>query len=190
MDFQLFFQGLLLGIGLSMDACAISMSNGLKEPNIKLNKIIFISFMFGLFQGLMPLIGYLIGHNFVEYFEKYIPWIALILLLILGIKMIIEAIRKKDDHEEKRIVTYKEILVQTIATSIDALSVGVTIADYKFTNAIITFIIISICTFFICFIAHFVGKKFGNKFQNKAEIFGGVILIIIGLEIFIKGMFF
>ena len=190
MDVSFYIQSIFLGVGLAMDACAVSMSNGLKEPKMKLTKVLFISFMFGLFQGLMPLIGYLIGHSFVSYFEQFIPWIALILLLFLGVKMIIEATKNNKEENSLNIITINAILIQTIATSIDALSVGVTFADYNFIQAFVTSLIIALTTFIICVPAHYIGMKFGDIFENKAEIFGGIILIIIGIEIFISGVFF
>lgn len=190
MNFIYFLNSFLLGIALAMDACAVSMANGLNEPKILLKKILGISALFGLFQGAMPLLGYLIGHAFIEYIEKFIPWISLILLLFLGIKAIIEAVREKDEEEKNnQHITLKLVFVQAIATSIDALSVGLTISDYKLIEAIVTAIIIAVITTLICIAAHFIGKKFGTKLGNKAEILGGIILIIIGLEIFFTGIF-
>ena len=180
---------IFLGIGLAMDACAVSMANGLKEPNMKINKTVFIALMFGLFQGLMPLIGYFVGAQVLTKIEWIIPWVALIILGFLGSKMIHDGI-KGEDEEVNKDLTIKLILVQALATSIDALSVGFTISDYKVVEAIISTGIVALITFFICFCAVFIGKKFGTKLGNKAVIFGGVILILIGIEIFISGMFF
>ena len=113
----------------------------------------------------------------------------IILLLFLGIKAIIEAVREKDEEEKNnQHITLKLVFVQAIATSIDALSVGLTISDYKLIEAIVTAIIIAVITTLICIAAHFIGKKFGTKLGNKAEILGGIILIIIGLEIFFTGI--
>ncbi len=190
MDIEFFLQSAMLGVALAMDACAVSMSNGLNENKMKLNKILYVSFMFAFFQALMPLVGYFVGHAFIEYIEKYIPWIALILLLFLGIKMIVEVIKNKEEDENIAKITFKVVLIQAVATSIDALSVGITISNYKILDALICALIIAIITFVICIVAHYIGKKFGDKFGNKAQIFGGIILIIIGLEIFIKGIFF
>lgn len=189
MDFIYFFNSILLGIALAMDACAVSMANGLNEPEISLKKIIGISAVFGLFQGAMPLLGYLVGHAFIDYIEKFIPWIALVLLLFLGIKAIVEAVKDKEEEENQiKRITLKLVLVQAIATSIDALSVGLTISDYKLVEAIVTASIIALVTTGICLAAHYIGKKFGTKLGNKAEILGGIILIIIGLEIFLTGI--
>ena len=135
---EFYLKSILLGIGLAMDACAVSMANGMREPKMKINKIILIAFMFGLFQGLMPLIGYFIGHAILSIIEKFIPWIAFVLLLFVGIKMIIETVKGNDDEtNDKALLTFKTLLVQGVATSIDALSVGLTFADYSVSLAII-----------------------------------------------------
>lgn len=191
MNIMFFITSLLLGVGLAMDACAVSMANGLKESNMKLSKILFISFMFGLFQGLMPLIGYLIGCQFICYISKFIPWIALLILGFLGTKMIIGSLSKEEEKDnQEELLTIKIIIIQTIATSIDALTVGLTIADYTLIEAIITSLVVCIVTFGICIGGHYIGKKFGDKLGKKAELIGGIILVLIGLEIFISGIFF
>ena len=185
---QLCLTSLFLGIGLAMDACAVSMANGLKEPEMRVSKSVFISFMFGFFQAGMPLIGYFVGHAFIEYIDKYIPWISLFLLGFLGVKMIVEGCRKKQEEDEINKITIQVILIQAIATSIDALSVGITIADYALYEAFIFALIVAVVTFLICICATIIGKKFGTKLGNKAIIFGGLVLIAIGLEIFITGI--
>lgn len=180
---------IFLGIGLAMDACAVSMANGLKEPNMKINKTLFIALMFGLFQGLMPLLGYFVGAQVLTKIEWIIPWVALIILGFLGGKMIMDGI-KGEDEEDNKDLTIKLVLIQALATSIDALSVGFTISDYKVLEALICTGLVALITFIICFCAVFVGKKFGTKLGNKAVIFGGIILILIGIEIFVSGIFF
>lgn len=189
---KIIITSIFLGIGLAMDACAVSMANGLKEPQMKLRKIILIAFMFGLFQALMPFIGYLVGSAFLTKIEWIIPFVALGLLGIVGGKMLYEGLEKKDEDDElkNKDLTFKVLIIQAIATSIDALSVGFTISDYKMIQAIVCVFIIAIVTFMICIVAVFIGKKFGTKLGKKAEILGGVILIAIGLEIFISGIFF
>lgn len=189
---KIIITSIFLGIGLAMDACAVSMANGLKEPQMKLRKIILIAFMFGLFQALMPFIGYLVGSAFLTKIEGIIPFVALALLGIVGGKMLFEGLEKKEEEDElkNKDLTFKVLIIQSIATSIDALSVGFTISDYKMIQAIVCVIIIAIVTFIICVGAVFIGKKFGTKLGKKAEILGGIILIAIGLEIFISGIFF
>ena len=184
-----------LGVGLAMDACAVSMSNGLANPKMKISKIFLIAGFFGVFQILMPIIGYLsvtllsnaLGESFTTMFSYLVPWIALTLLLILGIKMIVEGIKEgkhKEEKVEEKVLTIGTLLVQAIATSIDALSVGVIYGNVNHFKAYITFLIVGIVTFFISFASVFIGKKFGTIFENKATIAGGIILCAIGLEIF------
>lgn len=184
---EIYLNSFLLGIGLAMDASAISMANGLKEPKMKIGKIILIAIMFGVFQGVMPLIGYLIGHAILTYIEKYIPWIALILLAFLGSKMIYEGIKNKEETKQNEL-TIVTLFVQSIATSIDALSVGFTFADYSIEEALLSSLIIALVTFIICFVSIFIGKKFGDKLGQKAIILGGIILIAIGIEIFVTNL--
>ncbi len=188
MDWLFFVKSIFLGVALAMDACAVSMTNGLEEPKMRFPKVLFIALMFGIFQGGMPLIGYFVGHAVLKYIEMFIPWIALVLLLFLGIKMIIDGIKKKEETEELKKLTFLTIFIQAIATSIDALSVGFTFADYTNTMALVCVFIVAIVTTFICIVAVYIGKKFGSKLENKAVILGGIILIAIGLEIFISGM--
>lgn len=186
-----------LGAGLAMDACAVSMSNGLAEPKMKLGKIFTIAGFFGVFQIIMPIFGYLavtvlsatLGENFTRIFGYLVPWIALTLLLILGIKMIVEGIKEgkdsnKENEESVKKLTIGGLFVQAIATSIDALSVGVIYGNVVPLEAYTTFLIIGIVTFGISVAAVFIGKKFGTIFSNKATIVGGIILCAIGLEIF------
>ena len=186
---QVIITSLFLGIGLAMDACAVSMANGLKEPNMKFRKTLFISLMFGLFQGTMPLIGYLVGSQILTKIEWIIPWAALIILGYLGGKMIYDGIKGEKDTDEKAL-TLKVILIQAVATSIDALSVGFTISDYTLVEALVCVGCVAVITFAICVGAVFIGRKFGTKLGNKAILIGGIILIAIGIEIFISGMFF
>lgn len=190
MNFLFFLNSALFGIALAMDAFSVSIANGMNEPNIKVKKAFLISGIFAFFQALMPLIGWLCVHTILEkfsIFEKFIPYIALGLLSFLGIKMILDG-RKKDD-DKKVVIGFIGLIVQGIATSIDALSVGFTIANMVFIEALVCCLIIAIITFIICFIGVYIGKKFGNKFDDKAELIGGIILIIIGIEIFLTNIF-
>lgn len=190
MNFLFFLNAILLGVGLAMDAFSVSLANGLNEPNMKKSKSAKIAGTFALFQIAMPLIGWLCVHTLVEkfkQFEKFIPWIALILLLYIGGKMLIEGI-KKEEVDEKPALSFTDLFIQGVATSIDALSVGFTIAELNFALALIESLIIGIVTFGICMTGLLIGKKFGTKLANKAAILGGVILIGIGIEIFLKGI--
>ncbi len=202
---KLIISSMALGIGLAMDASAVSMANGLNDNKMKLRKVFLIAGMFGFFQALMPLIGYLLGHTVYEAFsfiEKYkiIPILALLILAFIGGKMLFEGIKdikeaKKDnsDNENKEVnlkkLTFGLLIVQAIATSIDALSVGITISDYTIKEAIICALIVDLMTFIICVPSVYIGKKVGMKLGPWAEILGGSILIIIGLIIFFTGIF-
>lgn len=244
-------QSFFMGVGLAMDATCVSMTNGLTERNMKITKILFIAFLFGLFQTLMPVLGYFLGGFFTKYIQKFIPLIALIVLTILGGKMIIETLREKkhnttipkdkseqevaaesesqetvysdkaDDNaltdetvncsdietndnnvsvasesqsvtietvstENVRKIKAKEIIIQAIATSIDAFSIGVLYIGESIKFAMLSFMIFGIVTMLLCIPAVFIGKKFGVLFKDKAGIIGGVILIAIGLKIFIQ----
>lgn len=193
MDLSLvfFFNSILLGIALAMDAFSVSLANGMNEPCMKAKKMLFIAVVFGVFQGLMPLIGWgcvkTVEHIFSS-FEKLIPWIALVLLGFLGVKMIVESIKDDETDCENVKRGIGIIFVQGIATSIDALSVGFTISKYNVYNAIVCSLIITIITFAICYVGIILGKKVGTKYSKNAGIIGGVILILIGIEIFITGI--
>lgn len=192
LDFAFFFNSILLGVGLAMDAFSVSLANGLNEPRMKKPRMCGIAGVFSFFQFAMPMIGWVCVSTVAQYFsafEKFIPWIALILLCYIGGKMLVEGIRSKGGSEEKPAVGFAALLMQGIATSIDALSVGFTIADYDRLRALIACLVIAVVTFFICMGGLFLGKKFGTKLAGKASILGGAILIFIGLEIFIKSRF-
>jgi len=193
LNFTFFFNNILLGVGLAMDAFSVSLANGLNEPKMKMPKVLSVAGIFALFQAAMPLIGWVCVHTVVQYFswfEKLIPWIALLLLSYIGGKMLYDSIKNKNEEvDEVKKVGLTALLVQGIATSIDALSVGFTIADYSLTLALLAVLIIAVVTFFICFAGVLIGKKFGTKLAGKAGILGGVILIFIGLEIFITSWF-
>lgn len=188
MGFKFFFTSIMLGAGLAMDAFSVSLANGLGEPKMNLRKMCGVAGVFAVFQFLMPMIGWICVSTIAQLFSsftRFIPWIALILLGYIGGKMLIEGIRHKDGSEEKPAVGLGGLLVQGIATSIDALSVGFTISDYGIFEAVLSCLLIGVVTFAICFFGIIIGKKVGTKLSGKAEIFGGAILIIIGLEIFI-----
>lgn len=191
-NFQFVVTSIMLGVGLAMDAFSVSLANGLHEPKMKKRKMCGVAGTFAFFQALMPMIGWVCVHTIVnvfQEFEKFIPWIALLLLCFIGGNMLREGIKGEDDEAEAPKVGFVGLMVQGIATSIDALSVGFTISEYGLIMALVCAIIIAVVTFFICMFGLALGKKFGMKFSNKATIFGGVILIIIGIEIFITGIF-
>ena len=189
-----FINSILLGVGLAMDAFSVSMANGLNEPDMKVPRMSGIAGVYGAFQFLMPMLGWICVHTVLEYFtafQKFIPWIALILLLYIGGKMLIEGIKNEGEGDgEIKKLGFGTLIVQGIATSIDALSVGFTIAEYDALMAFTASMIIAIVTFFICMGGLLIGKTFGTRLSNKASILGGVILIAIGLEIWISGVFF
>lgn len=203
MDFfniMFFINSIALGVGLAMDAFSVSIANAIAEPQMKKSKMCGVAGIYAFFQFAMPMTGWLCVHTIAEKFtafQKFIPWIALILLLYIGIKMIIECIlenKKADSQVESdpaaKSITPGLLIIQGIATSIDALSVGFTIADYNWLAALIASLIIAVVTFAICMIGLLLGKKASDKLGSRAEIVGGVILILIGIEIFVKGVFF
>lgn len=228
-NFMFFMNSILLGVGLAMDAFSVSMANGLNEPKMSVSRMCLMAGCYGVFQFLMPMIGWICVHTIVHYFEKFqdfIPWIALILLLYIGGKMLIESIRdtvkakkcgnctncecqnrkkvfkeksdgktvseceEKDKKPEVKRLAFSALLIQGLATSIDALSVGFTIEQYGILQAIVASLIIAVVTFFICIGGLKIGKVVGTKLSTKAGFLGGVILIGIGIEIFVKGIFF
>jgi len=192
-----FVNSILLGVGLAMDAFSVSLANGLNEPTMSKPRMCGIAGVYSFFQFAMPMIGWICVHTIVQYFTKFqgvIPYIALILLLYIGGKMLIEAIieikKGKDEESEPKKLTFKILIVQGIATAIDALSVGFTIEQYGALQAFVASAIIAIVTWGICLGGLKIGKAVGTKLSSKAGILGGVILIGIGIEIFVKGVFF
>ena len=198
LSFTFFFNSILLGVGLAMDAFSVSLANGLNEPCMRKRRMTLVAGIFSFFQFAMPLFGWICVHTVAQYFEafeKLIPWIALVLLSFIGGKMLYEGIKNKCEEVDcscniGKGIGFGALAVQGIATSIDALSVGFTISEYGLLNAVISCLIIGIVTFFICMGGLYIGKKAGTKLSGKAGILGGSILIFIGLEIFITGVFF
>ena len=183
-----FLNSILLGVGLAMDAFSVSLTSGLNEPKMSGRRMCLTAGTFGIFQAVMPLLGWVCVHTIItcfSVFEKLVPWVALLLLLFIGIKMIVDAVRGGDDEEEKPPTSFAQLMVLGVATSIDALSVGFTIADYRPLMALTAATIIAVVTFVICIAGILIGKKFGTLLKNKAQILGGLILIGIGIEIFI-----
>lgn len=192
LGFSFFFNSILLGIGLAMDAFSVSLANGLNEPGMKKGKMCAVAGVFAAFQAIMPLTGWVCVHTIVQYFrafEQFIPWIAMILLGYIGGKMLYDGITGGDGEEEDCGVGFKALMLQGVATSIDALSVGFTIADYDFVSALLAALIIAAVTFFICMGGLVIGRTAGTRLAGKAGILGGTILIFIGIEIFVTNLF-
>lgn len=190
--FTFFLNSILLGVGLAMDAFSVSLANGLNEPDMKRGKMCGVAGVFAIFQFLMPMIGWICVSTIAQYFrvfEKFIPWIALILLGYIGGKMLYEGLTHKGEEDETAAVSFSALLVQGVATSIDALSVGFTIAEYHYLEALLSCLLIGAVTFLICYAGLAIGKKAGTKLADKAGILGGAILIFIGLEIFVSHLF-
>lgn len=220
MSFLFICNSILLGAALAMDAFSVSLANGLEDPGMRTGRVCGIAGVFAAFQIAMPLIGWVCIYTIAEYFDAFrawIPWIALALLAFLGGKMLVEGIRdlQQDapnatdaenetgataegeigasaaaDGKSGGKLTVAALLLQGVATSIDALSVGFTIADYTFPLALLSAAIIGAVTFLLCFLGVHIGKRFGTHLAGRASIVGGLILIGIGIEIFVKGVFF
>ena len=188
-----FVQSILLGAGLAMDAFSVSLADGLDAPCMRLRKMCAIAGVFAFFQAAMPMLGWVCVHTVVQVFgvlEKFIPWIALILLCWIGGNMLKEGLCHKEENGEvcKIHIGFGALLTQGVATSIDALSVGFTIAEYNWLAALVCALVIAAVTFVICMAGLAVGKRFGTKFAGKASVLGGVILIAIGIEIWLSNL--
>lgn len=187
---------LLTGVGLSMDAAAVSASDGLGEPGMKRRKMLVIALLFGLAQGIMPLIGYFAGSLVAGVVSAVAPYLALVLLGFIGGKMIVDAVRsKKGEPEPPKRLDPGTLAVQAVATSIDALAVGVSMlalerAGEMTVNIYIAVSAIAATTFAISLAAVMLGKRFGKALEGKAELVGGIILVAIGIKIFVEGVFF
>lgn len=187
---QLFITLLLLGVGLAMDAFAVSICKGLAMKKAKWQHAAIIGLFFGGFQALMPFIGWLLGSQFEQYITKVDHWIAFGLLGFIGGKMLYEAIKEDEEEEcccckDKEKLDIKELFVLAIATSIDALAVGITFAflNYPVDKAVT---VIGVTTFIISVAGVYIGNFFGARFKKKAEIAGGIILIGIGMKILLE----
>ncbi len=193
-----FVNSVMLGVGLAMDAFSVSLANGLSEPRMKGRRMLLIAGVFAIFQALMPLTGWFFVHHMARLFTAFavfIPWIALGLLVFIGSKMIWEGVsscRSGGEGEACRMepLAFGALLLQGVATSIDALSVGFTIADYDALSALVCALIIAAVTLVICTAGIVIGKTFGTRLAGKASILGGVILVAIGIEIWVTGVFF
>lgn len=195
-----FLSLLLVAFGLSMDAFAVSITNGISIKNLQNKHALKIAAFMGVFQGVMPVIGWAAGVGFKDYIESVDHWIALVLLSIIGGKMIIEAIKNRntgvcatgyavepEENHNDEILNNKVLFLLAIATSIDALAVGVSFAFLEI-SIVTSSLLIGVITFIVCFIGVKIGKRCGCFLQSKAEIAGGVVLILIGLKIFLEHM--
>lgn len=196
--FNLIFNSVSLGIGLAMDAFSVSLANGLNEPKMKIKKIFAIAGIFALFQAIMPLIGWVAVAGFAEIFDKFkpfIPWIAFILLCFIGAKMIFDTTRpSKEENEIVKSITIGALLVQAVATSIDALTAGIDFANnfslVQYPYVFLSAGIIALLTFAICFSGVKLGQTFGTKLADKAGYLGGGVLIFLGLKILVTDIIF
>ncbi len=180
------FNSILLGVGLAMDAFSVSIANALCEPRMTRGKACLIAGTYGAFQFAMPMIGWICVHTVIGFFAPFadiVPWIALVLLSVIGGKMIYESFRKGPEEERSGGIGAVTLLMQGIATSIDALSVGFTIADYSTVTALAASLIIAAVTFAICVTGIKIGRMIGSRFVGRAQVIGGIILIFIGIEI-------
>ena len=204
-NFIFFANSLLLGVGLAMDAFSVSIVNALAEPQMKWPKRILVAGVYAFFQFIMPMIGWLCVHTIAQafaVFQKFIPWIALALLAYIGAKMIVESLRGQSEEckacqkrdcqncasNPAKPLALATLLLQGVATSIDALSVGFTTARYGLAMAAAACLIIAAVTFAICMTGLLIGKAASKKLSSRAQIAGGAILIFIGLEIFVRGL--
>lgn len=175
----------LISIGLAMDAFAVSVCKGLSMKKIDMKKAVIIGLYFGLFQGLMPAIGYLLGVNFSSLVESVDHWIAFVLLGFIGAKMIKEAISEEEGCIDDD-VSFKTMVVLAVATSIDALAVGITFAFLQSSHIILSFVLIGVITFVLSMLGVIIGNKFGSKYEKKAELTGGIILVLLGVKILLE----
>lgn len=187
-----FIELLLISVSLAMDAFAVSVSNGLVLPNVKKRNAVTFGLYFGLFQFFMPLIGYFLGNKLTKYIQQFDHWIAFILLGIIGFNMIKESFSEDEDDmpKEKEILKVKNLTMLAIATSIDALAVGVTFAFIGNMNILFACSVIGIVAFILSYAGLMIGKKIGPYFKTYAERIGGLVLIGMGIKILIQHIFF
>lgn len=179
----------LVAIGLSMDAFAVALCKGLGMKKLNLVHAAVIALFFGVFQGIMPLIGWFLGTQFEAIITPIDHWVAFVLLGYIGGKMIWDAFHEKDealDCEIEQTLNYKELFMLAIATSIDALAVGITLSAFITTSIGAAVTLIGVITFALSFVGVWIGNKFGTRFQKKAEVFGGAVLILIGTKVLLE----
>lgn len=183
-----FFEIIIIGIGLSMDAVCVSISNGMCVKNLRLKHALINSLAFGFFQGLMPLIGFYAGSLFIGFLAQYSYLLVFVIFMILGLKMIYDALHD-DECEYHKVMSFKMLLIQAIATSIDALAVGVGFSVMN-TPILSASLLIAVTTLVLSLIAVYIGKKVGGILNKKAEILGGALLLLIGFKVFLENTLF
>ena len=190
-SFLFFLNSVMLGVGLAMDAFSVSLANGLNERAMGAGRMCAVAGVYAFFQALMPMTGWVCVRTVVEVFsafQRFVPWIALALLVYIGGKMLYDGLRGDGEEGETAALGGGALLIQGIATSIDALSTGFAFEAYPFPMALVSSLIIAAVTFVICLGGLALGKRFGTRLAGRASILGGLILIAIGLEIFLKGI--
>lgn len=179
----------ITSLSMSMDASTVGAVDGVKEVGMKIKKKILIAFLFGFLQFLMPLIGYFIGYSFKEYIVSYIPYIAFSLLFLLALKSFIDFLKSRNNNEiVKEKISFKEIIIQGIATSIDAFSIGFVFLNYGIKDAMITFVIIGIVTFILSFITINLGNLIASKLEKYSGLISALIFLAVGIKILIEGI--
>lgn len=173
----------LIAIGLAMDAFSVAICKGLSMQKFEIKKAVIIGLYFGIFQGVMPILGFLLGGTFAETIEKYDHWVAFILLGMIGINMIREAFDKDEEVNDQ--VDFKSMIWLAIATSIDALTVGITFSFLK-VNIWFVSLLIAMVTYVLSVLGVLIGNKFGCKYKAKAEVAGGIILLLMGVKIVLE----
>ena len=176
---------IMLGIALSMDALAVSIANGIKYSNYGKKEMFLSSLSFGVFQGMMPLLGYLVFSPFITYVSAIDHWLVMAILGYLGFNMIKDSFEKEEVDKSVELFSFKILMAESVATAIDALSVGIALPTLPL-NPYLSCLIICMCTFIICLAGHGLGKKLGMLLKDKALAFGGVILILIGLKTLVE----
>lgn len=179
----------ITSLSMSMDASTVGAVDGVKESGMKIKKKILIAFLFGFLQFLMPLIGYFIGYSFKEYVVSYIPYIAFSLLFLLALKSFVDFLKSRNNEEIiKEKISFKEIIIQGIATSIDAFSIGFVFLNYGIKDAMITFVIIGIVTFILSFITINLGNLIASKLEKYSVLISALIFLAVGIKILIEGI--
>lgn len=175
----------LVAIGLAMDAFSVAICKGLSMKKFETKKALIIGTYFGVFQGIMPIIGFLLGSSFSSIIERYDHWIAFSLLTLIGINMIRESFNKNEEYDTNDNVDFKSMIWLAIATSIDALTVGITFSFLN-VNIWLASLIIAVITYILSIVGVMIGNEFGAKYQTKAQITGGAILILMGIKILVE----